>query len=336
MAKSAFFSPIPTTVLTGFLGAGKTTLLNRILTGEHAQRVAVIVNEFGEIGIDHQLLIATNDQIVEMNNGCICCTVRGDLIEAVERLLQRDPSIDHIVIETTGLADPAPIIQSFFLDDRLKRQVRLDSIVTVVDSKHIEEHWDTEEAREQIAFADVLVFNKIDLVTEAALNATIARAVRSNPLARVIRARDCDLPIEQVLGLHAFDLGRALAVDPGLLEDVQHQHDELVQCVALSREGTVDDRRLSRWLALLVQEQGKDLYRLKGVLNVNDERRRFVVHGVHMVLDGRPGLPWRVNERRLNQLVFIGKSLNKPALESAFDDCIRQPDLLRPDERASV
>src|SRR3954470_2998042 len=168
MAKSAFFSPVPTTVLTGFLGAGKTTLLNRILTGEHAQRVAVIVNEFGEIGIDHQLLIATNDQIVEMNNGCICCTVRGDLIEAVERLLQRDPTIDHIVIETTGLADPAPIIQSFFLDDRLKRQVRLDSIVTVVDSKHIEEHWDTEEAREQIAFADVLVFNKIDLVTEDA------------------------------------------------------------------------------------------------------------------------------------------------------------------------
>jgi G3E family GTPase len=316
--------PIPVTVLTGYLGAGKTTLLNRILTQQHGRRIAVIVNEFGEIGIDHQLVVATEDEIVEMNNGCICCTVRSDLIEAISRITRRDQAVDQILIETTGLADPAPVIQSFFLDDQIRRHTALDAIVTVVDARHIALHWNDEEAREQIAFADVLLLNKVDLVSQAELQGLGDRVRRMNPLARVYRTRECELPIDLLLGLRAFDLGRALAVDPQLLDNADHQHDESVTSVCLRREGVIDDRRLSRWLMELGQQRGKDLYRLKGILNVNDERRRFVVHGVHMLLDGRPGLPWRPGEARTNQLVFIGKALDREALERAFESCFKE------------
>jgi G3E family GTPase len=315
--------PIAVTVLTGYLGAGKTTLLNRILTEQHGRRIAVIVNEFGEIGIDHQLVVATDDEIVEMNNGCICCTVRADLIEAIGRITERDQKVDQIVIETTGLADPAPVIQSFFLDDRIRRHAALDAIVTVVDARHVALHWDAEEAREQIAFADVLLLNKIDLVSDAELQGLSDRVRRMNALARVHRTRECELPIEHVLGLRAFDLSRALAIDPQLLDNVDHQHDLAVSSVCLRREGVIDDRRLSRWLMELGQQCGNDLYRLKGILNVNDERRRFVVHGVHMLLDGRPGLPWKPGEARISQLVFIGKGLDRDALERAFDGCFK-------------
>jgi G3E family GTPase len=316
---------IPVTVLTGFLGAGKTTLLNRILSEQHGLRLAVIVNEFGEVGIDHQLVVTTRDELVEMNNGCICCTVRTDLIEAISRITAHDTKLDHILIETTGLADPAPVIQSFFLDDRLRQKVALDAIVTVVDARHIALHWETEEAREQIAFADVLLLNKLDLVSEPELFALEQRIRSMNPLAQLHRTRDCAVPLERVLGLGAFDLGRALSIDPQLLDDTTHEHDPSVGAVCLRREGTIDDRRLSRWLMQLGQERGADLYRLKGILNVNDERRRFVVHGVHMLLEGRPGLPWRAGEPRLNQLVLIGRALDRTALERAFDACFVQP-----------
>jgi G3E family GTPase len=318
-------SQVPVTVLTGFLGAGKTTLLNRILSENHGRKLAVIVNEFGEVGIDHELIVSADEQIVEMNNGCICCTVREDLIRAIGRILETDRTIEHIVIETTGLADPAPVIQSFFLDDSIKRTTRLDAIVTVVDVKHIAEHWHTEEAREQIVFADVLLLNKTDLLTYRQLAQVEERVRAMNPLARFHHTRRCELPISEVIGLGAFDLARALSIDTQLLENTDHQHDADVTAVCLRRSGVVDDVRLNRWLFDLGQERGRDLYRLKGILNVNDERRRFVLHGVHMLLEGRPGLPWKDGEPRLNQLVIIGRSLDRDALERAFNACFRQP-----------
>ena len=275
--------------------------------------------------VHHQLVVTTDDQIVEVNNGCICCTVRTDLIDAIGRITARADRVDQILIETTGLADPAPVIQSFFLDDQIRRSTRLDAIVTVVDAKHVGLHWDTEETREQIAFADVLLINKTDLVNVDDLAATSARIRRMNPLARVEYTRNCEIALERVLDLRAFDLSRALSIDPQLLEDTLHEHDASVSSVCLRREGTIDDRRLSRWLMELGQRCGRDLYRLKGILNVNDERRRFVVHGVHMLLDGRPGLPWRPGEARMNQLVFIGKALNSDELTQSFEACFKLP-----------
>jgi G3E family GTPase len=307
------------------LGAGKTTLLNRILSQKHGRRIAVIVNEFGAIGIDHQLIVSTDEEIIEMNNGCICCTVRDDLLRAISRILSGDRAVEHIVIETTGLADPAPVIQSFFLDDAIRRGTRLDAIVTVVELRHISAHWSSEEAREQIVFADVLLLNKLDLVSEDELVAVTARLRSLNPLVRMHRTRHCELPLECVLGIDAFDLGRALKVDAQLRDNADHVHDTEVTAECLRRGGMVDDRRLNRWLFDLGQEHRRNLYRLKGILNVNAERRRFVLHGVHMLLEGRPGLPWKDQEPRINELVIIGRALDRQALERAFDACLEQP-----------
>jgi G3E family GTPase len=319
---------VPVTILTGYLGAGKTTLLNRILSEQHGLRIAVIVNEFGELGIDHQLIVATDESIVEMSNGCLCCTVRADLIGALGRILAQGRAWDRVIIETTGLADPGPVIQSFLLDAVLKRTTELDAIVTVVDAKHIAAHFAAPEAEEQIAFADVIVLNKLDLVNPDELEQVERRIRMSNPLARLHRASHCELPIASVLGLSAFDLSRVLRVDPALLDDVPHEHDSSVEAVCLNLPGTIDDRRLNRWLLELVAQRGPDLFRLKGILNVNDERRRFVVQGVHMLLDGRPGLPWQHGEERMNQLVFIGRRLDRAELERGFRDCFKAP--LRP------
>ena len=314
---------VPVTILTGFLGAGKTTLLNRILSEQHGLRIAVIVNEFGELGIDHQLIVSTDESVVEMSNGCLCCTVRSDLIEALGRILGQGRACDRVIIETTGLADPGPVIQSFLLDAGLKRETELDAIVTVVDAKHIAAHWDAPEAEEQIAFADVIVLNKLDLVRPSELEQVERRIRALNPLARLLRTSYGVLPKASVLGLSAFDLSRVLKVDPALLEDVPHEHDTSVEALCLNLPGTIDDRLLNRWLMALVAERGQDIFRLKGILNVNDERRRFVVQGVHMVLDGRPGPPWQDGETRTNQLVLIGRRLDRAELERGFRDCFK-------------
>ncbi|MEL6940698.1 MAG: GTP-binding protein [Cyanobacteria bacterium J06598_1] len=315
---------IPVTVLTGYLGAGKTTLLNRILTEEHQQRVAVIVNEFGEVGIDHQLVMDADEEIFEMNNGCICCTVRGDLIRLVSELMQQQDRFDHLVIETTGLADPAPVIQSFFMDEVMRQQTQLDAVVTVVDAKHVWSHWQSSELQEQIAFADVVLLNKSDLVTPDILD-VLARKVRGmNAIAKIHPTQNCDIAISSILGVQAFDLKNALSIDPAFLEEDAHEHDNSVFSVAITEPGSIDSDKLNRWLYQLVQARGSDIFRMKGILNVDNAERRFVFQGVHMTLDGRPGKPWKPGENRHNQLVFIGRDLDETELRAGFQGCFME------------
>jgi G3E family GTPase len=312
---------ILTTVLTGFLGSGKTTLLNSILARRPAQKIAVIVNEFGEVGIDGQLVIGAEEDILELNNGCICCTVRGDLTRAIGNLLASGRAIDRIVIETTGLADPAPVIQSFVLDETLRSHTELDAIVTVVDARHVVEQLNNEQAREQVTFADVILINKTDLVSAHDVE-ELGRLLRKlNPLAKIYRTVNCDIDLEHVLEVRAFDLRNALKLDPQLLTDSTHEHDADIGCVSIRERGAIDATLFTRWLNQLVQANGKDLLRIKGIIELEGEPRRFVFHGVHMTLDGRPGRPWKVTEPRINELVFIGRSLDPFALRSGFDQC---------------
>ncbi len=312
---------IPTTVLTGFLGAGKTTLLNRILTEKHQEKIAVIVNEFGAVGIDGQLVIGTDETLVELNNGCICCTVRDDLISAVGRILEAGHAIDRFVIETTGLADPAPVIQSFMLDEVLRASLALDAIVTVVNAEYLLDELEHEEAREQIAFADVLLLNKKD---RARPNLpTIEQKLRQlNPVARIHVTEQCAVDMNAILGVGAFDVRNALRIDPQLLEESAHEHDADIVSVAIRRQGDVDGVALNGWLNRLVQERGLDLLRFKGIVNLADEPRRFVFHGVHMTFDGAPGRPWGRDEDKVNELVFIGRRLDAEELQRDFETCL--------------
>jgi G3E family GTPase len=312
---------IPTTVLTGFLGAGKTTLLNRILAEPQAGRVAVIVNEFGDVGIDGQLTTSIPETVIEINNGCICCKVRGDLVVALGELLASGLTFDRVVIETSGLADPAPVIQSFVLDEVLRTRFALDAIVTAVDVRHLPTQLVHGEAREQIAFADVVLLNKIDLEPQAQVDAVETEIRRLNPLARIHRTQDCALPLNQVLDVRAFDLKNLLALDPALLGEHVHEHPPDIGCVAIRAPGSLDDVKVNRWLNTLVADKGRDLLRFKGILHMAGQNRRFVFHGVHMTVDGRPGRPWKPAEERLNEIVFIGRNLDAAALRAGFEDC---------------
>jgi G3E family GTPase len=441
---------IPVTVLTGFLGAGKTTLLNRILTENHGQRIAVIENEFGEIGVDQDLVIRADEEIFEMNNGCICCTVRGDLIRILGNLMKRRDRFDRILIETTGMADPGPVAQTFFVDDDVREELTLDGVVTLVDAKHVLQHLETsDEVKAQIAFADVILLNKIDLVTPAEADAIEARLHAMNGMARIRRVAMSAASMEDVLDLGGFDLERALALKPAFLEpeypfewagayelgpdggtlvvedgpdpsmtclvvpwpaaegdslrtlaeqvfrafsadpvaaepgqglpadgivrelalegagtkrfpitvatpgrhaiftqhlpeefamqvlgaggvalspttEVQfaasHEHDDTVSSVGIEFSGAVDGERINAWLSRLLQTQGADIFRMKGLLNIAGEDERYVFQGVHMLFDGQRGGPWG-NRPRTNRLVFIGRNLDRAALEREFRAC---------------
>lgn len=441
---------IPVTVLTGFLGSGKTTLLNRILTENHGKRIAVIENEFGEIGIDQALVINADEEVFEMNNGCICCTVRGDLIRILGNLMKRRDKFDHVLVETTGMADPGPVAQTFFVDDDLRELFALDGIVTLVDAKHVQLHLeDSSECKEQIAFADVLILNKTDLVTDTELAALERRVTSMNAMAKVLRAQNANVPIPAVLDVGGFDLDRAVTTKPTFLEpeypfewagtfevqegvyelaldegpdptldlvglyldeDAQahdrpaaeralrvwseppqeittkspafelgagqaaslqlqasgtknfflrapragrvglytqhlpsefklrvvrgsevkpltehefvagHSHDDDVTSVGIHLDGAVDEERLNTWVSQLLREKGTDIFRMKGILNIKGNEKRFVFQGVHMLFDGREDRLWG-EAPRASDLVFIGKKLDREALTRGFEQC---------------
>jgi len=443
-------SRIPVTILTGFLGSGKTTLLNRILTEKHGQRIAVIENEFGEIGIDDALVIQADEEIFEMNNGCICCTVRGDLIRILANLMKRRDKFDYVLVETTGLADPGPVAQTFFVDEEVKDSFRLDGIVTLVDARHVWQHIDeSDECKEQIAFADKILINKTDLATEADVQKLEARLKTMNRLAQVHRTHLAQLPVAEVINIRAFDLEKKLEVDADFLKpelpfewsgvynlsagnhqlvfqpgpdpligcvilpvanlnqdtlgiaqkqatklfstpgqavgrggtvlpdevfyalrldeitttfqlavaqagryavftqhmpeefDFQlqrdgqklstvfseehaagHEHDDTVTSVGISIAGELHEQRLEAWLSETLRTKGADIFRMKGILNIQGSPNRFVFQGVHMLFDGKPDRPWQPGEDRTNQLVFIGRKLNREALNAGFKRCL--------------
>ena len=335
---------VPVTILTGFLGSGKTTLLNHILTAQHGKKIAVIENEFGEVGIDDALIkpklkTDTEEDVIEMMNGCICCTVRQDLVEVLKKLAKRSEKglkLDAIVIETTGLADPAPVAQTFFVDDDVKEFCTLDGIITLVDAKHVVQHLDDEkpegaenEAVEQVAFADRLILNKCDLVPEESELKKVEDRLRAiNKFAPIVRSTQAKVSADQVLNIKAFDLEKTLEMDPEFLNtDGEHEHDTTVSSVSITQDGEIDLALIEDWIGVLLRKQGADLYRMKGVLHIAHATKKFVYHAVHMIFNG-DFEDWDEGEPKSNKLVFIGKNLDAAALRAAFAECLATPENL--------
>ncbi len=318
---------VPVTILTGFLGAGKTTLLNRILKEDHGKRIAVIENEFGETGVDSEIIEKSEEQIVEMNNGCICCTVRGDLIRILGTLKEKRESgalkFDRVVIETTGMADPGPVAQTFFTDEEIGNYYLLDAILTVVDAKHAPQQLDEfHEAQEQVGFADRILMSKTDLVSEADVASLSSRLKRMNPRAPIKKVSFGDAPIDEVLDLRGFNLNAILELDPAFLTDVAHEHHDEVESFVFKSDKPLHGEKLEQFLSGMIQVYGPDLLRYKGVLWMKGNPRRVVFQGVHMMMGGDMGKPWAKTDKKRSVLVFIGKKLPKDLFLAGLEECL--------------
>jgi len=361
MSEQVSAEKVPVTVLTGYLGAGKTTLLNRILSEPHGKRYAVIVNEFGEIGIDNDLVVGADEEVFEMNNGCICCTVRGDLVRILDGLMRRKGKFDAVIVETTGLADPAPVAQTFFIDENVGRKTRLDAVVTVADAMWLKDRLrDAPEAKNQIAFADVILINKTDLVSAEELSEVEARIRGINPYAKVHKTQRAQIPLGEVLDRNAFDLDRILDIEPQFLEDadgdghehdhdhdehdhdehghdhahghgprdghghggLKHYHDEEMQSLSLKNDRPLNPDKFFPWVQELVQTEGPNILRCKGILSFVNDDERFVFQGVHMILDGNHQRPWKPDEKRDSRIVFIGRNLPEEKIREGFAGCV--------------
>jgi G3E family GTPase len=328
-------------ILTGFLGSGKTTLLNRILTGEHGRRVAVIINEFGEVGIDHHLLLSSDQEVVQMNNGCVCCTVRGDLVRSFFQLMEHRDKFDTVVIETTGLAEPAPVAQSIYADERIRSAFTLAGVVTVVDAKYIATRLEeSAEACEQIAFADLIVLNKTDLSTPEKLDETEQQIAQLNKLAKIERARNSEIELSKIFDIGNIDFARKLeGFDDhdhhDHHDDHHHDHDhhhhhghhhhnhlQNIDTVCIEKAGALDGFKVSLWFRQVIAEFGDKILRMKGILDLKGDNDQFLLQGVHWDFEGRPGRSWRAEEQRINRVVFIGRKLDADKIAKGFDDCV--------------
>jgi G3E family GTPase len=318
---------VPVTILTGFLGSGKTTLLNRILKEDHGERIAVIENEFGEVGVDNDIIETGDEQIVEMNNGCICCTVRGDLIRILGSLKEkRDQGalkFDRVVIETTGMADPGPVPQTFFTDEEIGNYYLLDSIITLVDAKHAPKQLDEfHEAQEQVGFADKILLSKTDVADEEQTRTLVDLLKRMNPRAPIKKVHFGEAPLREVLDIRGFNLNAILELDPQFLTDIEHQHHDEVESFVFRSNKPFDGQKLEQFLSGMIQVYGPDLLRYKGVLWMKGNARRVVFQGVHMMMGGDLGKPWGKGEKKGSVMVFIGKRLPKDIFIAGMEQCL--------------